>query len=160
MKQLSMFPREILVYGGTLVGNMRKTARPVAERRPMHIVLKACKRVLYANRRSIYEEIRKKAEHFGLNAYGIAVNHDHIHLLLRVIRKEFYNAFIRALCGVLARRYGRGLWKLIPFSRVANWGEDFDQMLGYFKKNREEAAGTRPYEPRQDWYKNWKHAWA
>jgi REP element-mobilizing transposase RayT len=159
MKQLSMFPKAILVYGGTLVGSRRKSARPLAEDRPLHVVLKASKAVIYANRRAIYDEIRDKAAHFGLKAYGIAVNHDHVHLVLRIIRKEFYHAFIRALTGVLARRYGKGLWKLVPFSRVASWGKDFKQMIAYCKKNREEAAVLRAFEPRQDWYKNWKHAW-
>jgi hypothetical protein len=94
-----------------------------------------------------------------LKAYGAAVNYDHIHLLLRLVRREFYNAFVRALSGVLARRYGKGLWKLIPFSRVAHWGPDFKNLVNYCRKNREEAAGIREYEPRADWYQKWKHAW-
>ncbi len=159
MKQLSLFASPILVYGGTLVGKGRKGKRPLKENSPIHVVLKSTQHVLYANRRAIYTEIHEKAKHFGLKAYGVAVNSDHIHLLLRLVRREFYNAFVRALCGVLARRYGKDLWKLIPFSRVANWGKDFKQMLAYCRKNREEAAGIRAHEPRQDWYKKWKHAW-
>lgn len=85
---------------------------------------------------------------FRVKAYGVAVNHDHVHFVLKVPGRAEYIAFLRALTGAIARKFGKGLWSLLPFTRVVAWGRDFRGVLSYLKKNREEASGARPYEPR------------
>ncbi|WP_187590285.1 hypothetical protein, partial [Gordonia sp. OPL2] len=68
MKQLSLFPSEEKVHSGILHAGKRKNARPLSHKRPLHLVLKAKRRILYPIRAAIYEEIRRKAEHFGITA--------------------------------------------------------------------------------------------
>jgi len=70
-------------------------------------------------------------------------------------RKE-YNAFIRSLTGLLARKLGKGLWALLPFSRVAQWGKPFRALQKYLEQNRLEAEGVMPYQKRNDWYRRHK----
>jgi REP element-mobilizing transposase RayT len=156
MKQISFFPYEEPIHGGIVRQGRRKEARPLNRDRPVHLVLKSKRKIFFPLRAAIYREIREKADHFGIRLYSTAVNHDHIHFIVRIYNENFYRGFIRALTGVIARRYGTGLWKLIPFTRVMNWGKDFKQGLAYLLKNREEASGARTYEPRKDWYSKWR----
>jgi hypothetical protein len=88
-----------------------------------------------------------------LRVYDLAVSHDHAHLLLKTPGRREYRAFIRSLTGILAHRLGKGCWLLLPFSRIASWGKEFARLKIYLRKNREEASGARPYEPRKDRYK-------
>lgn len=101
-------------------------------------------------------ELQRQARKFHIRVYSAAVAHDHLHFVARIPSRAHYVKFIRALCGLLARKLGAKLWSELPFSRVATWGRDFKQLLDYLAKNREEAAGERPYEPRKDWYKRYR----
>jgi len=101
-------------------------------------------------------ELKRLADKFHIRVYSFAVAHDHLHFVARIPSRAHYVKFIRALCGLLARKLGAKLWALPPFSRVATWGRDFKALLNYLAKNREEAAGRRPYEPRKDWYKRFR----
>jgi REP element-mobilizing transposase RayT len=156
MKQISFFPCEKPIHGGIIRLGERKKARPLNRDRPIHLVLKAKGKMLYPHRDYLYKQIYAKGEHFGVRVYSVAVNHDHVHFIIRIHNENFYKGFIRALTGVIARKFGKGLWKLLPFTRVMNWGKDFKRGIAYLRKNREEAAGTRAYEPRHDWYSKWR----
>ncbi len=157
MKHISFFETEPEFHGGTIsLAKRRKKARPIGTKRPLHLVLKAKYRILFKHKELLYKEIYAKAAHFGLTAYGVAVNHDHVHFILRIASRSLYHGFIRALTGVIARKFGKGIWKLVPFTRVMHWGKDFRRGLAYLRKNREEASGARPYEPRTDWYAKWR----
>lgn len=153
MKQLSLISTETkLFHGGELAKGKRKALRPLHSKRPLHCVLKTKRSILFRNRSWSEREARRVVKKFGLRAYGLAVNHDHIHFVLKIPSRRAYNAFVRALCGILALKFGKGLWALAPFTRIGAWGKDFRELLEYLRKNREEAAGTRAYEPRTDWY--------
>jgi REP element-mobilizing transposase RayT len=148
-RQLQLFPEKPdLSHGGELAHGRRKGRRPFARRRPIHFVLKSGKMILPSSR-LIEKEIQRLAQRFGLRIYRIAIARDHVHFLARLPGRREYVAFIRSLTGILARKLGRGLWKLLPFSRVANWGREFRGLVAYLQKNTEEALGLRPYEPRQ-----------
>jgi REP element-mobilizing transposase RayT len=124
--------------------------------RPIHLVLKATKPVLFRNRRLVESLTRRLATRFGIRTYGVAIPDDHVHLALLLPSREAYRKFVRSLCGLLARHFGKGLWKCLPFTRVLSWGKDFRNVLAYLKKNCEEALGLREYEPRKDWYRKFK----
>jgi hypothetical protein len=155
MRQHSLFPAPTLFHGGELSLGKRKTLRPLASKRPLHLVLKS-RRSLWRHRPVIEGDVKHLAKKFGLRLYSLAVAHDHAHLLVKVPGRREYHAFIRSLTGLLARKLGRGLWRLLPFTRIANWGKDFIQLKKYLEKNRDEAAGLKPYEPRVDWYRRVK----
>ena len=155
MRQTSLFPsQQRAVHGGVLQKGRRKTLRPLARRRPIHFVLKSTRHDLYRrNREIIQSELRRVSEKFHLQVYDLAINHNHCHFIARIPGRKAYIGFIRALTGILARKLGAGLWRVLPFSRVLAWGRDYKQMREYLRKNREETAGIRAYEPRRSWVK-------
>lgn len=153
MKQLFLIPTKAkLFHGGEFALGKRKRLRTLSSKRPIHCVLKSKRRVLYARKSWIEREARRLAKKFGVKAYSIAVNFDHIHFALKIPNRQAYNAFVRAFAGILAAKFGKGLWALLPFTRVCAWGRAFEKLLDYIRKNREEAAGEKPYEPRINWY--------
>jgi REP element-mobilizing transposase RayT len=156
MRQIPLFKNSPLFHGGEINQGKRKMRRPLCSKRPLHCVLKARNRNLYAHRAWIEAKARALAHKFQLKVYSLAVNFDHVHLVLKFPSRREYAAFVRSFTGLLARKVGAGLWMLSPFSRVLAWGKDFRQTLAYLRKNREEAAGERPYQERKDWYKSYK----
>lgn len=150
MRQIPLFKNETsLTHGGEFRRGKRKTRRPLSSKRPLHCVLKSKLNVLFANKEWIERNARRLSDKFCITAYAIAVNHDHIHLVLRIPGRREYKAFLRSLTSLLARKFGKGLFSLLPFTRVAAWGRDFRSLLDYLRKNREEAEGIRPYEERK-----------
>lgn len=153
MKQYSLFPAPPLFYGGDLIESKRKMQRPLSSKKALHLVLKAGKPVLYLHKAWIEKEIQRLGKKFQICVYKTAVNFDHVHFALRISSRKNYISFIRSLTGILARKLGKNLWKLLPFSRVVSWGRDFQKLLKYLEKNQKEAAGDVPYQPRRAWYK-------
>jgi hypothetical protein len=93
--------------------------------------------------------LKRQGEKFAIRVYDHAIAFNHIHLLLKIPGRREYAAFLRAFCGLLARKLGPGLWLLLPYSRVAGWGREFRALRGYLLMNREEAAGLRPMRKRK-----------
>jgi REP element-mobilizing transposase RayT len=151
---MQLFPH-VLHHGGELSIGRRKALRPLARKRPLHLVLKS-RRSLRRHGPLISKEAHRLAEKFSCRLYDIAVAEDHIHLVLLIAGRKEYKAFIRSLTGLLARKIQKGLFMLLAFTRVANWGKDFQRLKSYLKKNREEASGERSYEPREDWYRRYR----
>ncbi|MGZ6290217.1 MAG: hypothetical protein ACXWQO_18660 [Bdellovibrionota bacterium] len=151
MKQHSLFPKPSLSHGGALARGRRKTLRPLARKRPIHLVLKA-QRAFSADGTLLLKETRRLAEKFGLRLYDRALGNDHLHLVLTIPGRREYNAFIRSLTGLLARKMGQGIWALLPFTRVAQWGKQYKALAKYLEQNRLETAGVMPYQPRRESY--------
>ncbi|MGZ6265046.1 MAG: transposase [Bdellovibrionota bacterium] len=157
MRQGNLFPGKFVVHhGGELARGRRKTLRPLSKKRPIHFVLKSQRRI-YETRQVVVAELQRQAEKFQIRIYDFAVASDHLHFVARVPSRTHYVKFIRALCGLLARKLGgRKLWALPPFSRVANWGREYAWLRNYLTKNREEATGRQPYEERKDRYQRFR----
>ena len=91
----------------------------------------------------------------------IAINHDHLHILIQAQKREQLTAFLKILAAEmgkmyqrLAKKYGvkrRGsLWVKRPFTRLVNWGKlSREKLKKYFEKNRKEALGFIEDQPRQ-----------
>ena len=77
-------------------------------------------------------------------------------LSTKVPHRSRYNAFIRSLTGVLARRIGKGIWQLSLFTRIAGWGKELRALEKYLEMNRFEAEGIMPRQPRTDLYAKWR----
>ncbi len=114
MRQLSFFANRVLFFGGDIAAKGRKQARPLDGNLPLHLVLMAGSSVLYANRDVIYREIQRKCRRFGIKAYSTAVNHDHVHMILRVFSRARYHAFVRTLSAALASSF---LWRAAKIVR-------------------------------------------
>lgn len=91
-----------------------------------------------------------------LRTLGSRLGGASVHLIIQIPGRKEYVAFIRSLTGLVARKLGKGLWKLLPFTRIANWGRDFRNLVNYLRKNLEEWLGFRVYEPRKDYYQKYR----
>ena len=153
MGQLKLFKEKSRrFHGADVVRGKRKSSRPLAKGEPFHLNFKANKQIQQETA-WITCVLYKFGRRFEVKVFDIDVSGDHAHLLIKIKHRRDYYAFVRAVTGVVAKALGAGLWKEIPFTRVANWGDDFKELKAYLKKNREEASGLRAYEPRKDWYK-------
>ena len=115
MQQRQFFENPKLFHGGQLSVGRRKTARVLCSKRSLHVVLKAERKILRTHRSTVLAYAKKYATHSGVKIYQQSVQHDHVHLLLRIPSRAGYKRFVRALTSILARKFGRGLWKLLPF---------------------------------------------
>ncbi len=154
MRQTSLFPTPPKFHGGQLARGKRKTRRPLSTKSPLHLVLKS-KQNLFRHRALIEAQVKCQSENAKVRLYDLAVAVDHVHLALLIPGRREYRAFVRALTGILARKLGAKLWALLPFTRLANWGKDYERLKKYFRQNREEASGERAYRPRKDWYEKY-----
>lgn len=155
MHQKKLFDLPPPVHGGDLFPGRRKRLRPLAKRTPIHLIL-AAERDFGAHRGQVLLEAERLINRFGLEMLDNAVNLDHLHLVISTPGRREYNAFIRTLTGLLARRIGKGIWRAIPFTRVASWGRELGILNDYCWKNRMEAAGGIAYTPRKDLYEKWR----
>lgn len=138
-------------HGGDLDPGRRKVRRPLSSRKPVHLMLKA--KQPWKNGRSVMHETRRLTERFKIRVLDLALASDHVHLAIQIPCRRDYVSFIRALTGILARKFGKGLWKALPFTRVAEWGRAYRELQKYFERNRLEFMGWIPYEARRDWYR-------
>ncbi len=147
MRQYSFFKPTPEFHGGTHALGKRKTFRPLATRKPIHLVL-ISKKKLYRHSSLIAFQLFKQGELAGVKIFQQAVAADHVHLVIGIPSRDAYKAFARALTGILARSLGKKLWALLPFTRVANWGRDYENLRAYLLQNRVEAGGWVPYKAR------------
>lgn len=148
MKQISFLQKINTEHGGVLAIKKRKTLRPLTKSKAVHMVLKSRTAVLFKNKNWILEILRKQARNSGVRIDAISVQRDHIHLVIRIYSRQLYKAFIRASTGLIARRLGKGLWKLLPFTRLINWGRDYKTACAYVFQNEMEVLEIWKYRPR------------
>ena len=150
-KQLnfSCLPKLKLIHGGELTKGKRKTERALKMNKPIHVVLRAKRSGLKTKERKILKTIKFYENRFAQRVYRVSINSNHIHLLLVTRRRKDFQNFLRSITGLIARIMGSGkLWELLAFSRVANWGKEYQVLVGYIIKNQLEALGMISYSPR------------
>jgi len=153
MKQLQLIPKPLNYHGGQLRRGRRKIRRPLSTKRSIHLVLKCHNSMdLFGHREYVNEKISTNARRFGVKLYSRSVQRDHIHLLMKFPCRQSYVFFVRSLASVLARRFSKGMWKCLPFSRVVQWGKDFRGVLSYLRQNDLEVRGLVAYSPRRHKY--------
>ena len=141
MKQLALMSiKKTNEHGGSLARGRRKVRRPLASRRPIHLVLKARNSfVLLKNRKLVSALIEKMCRRFGIQLYQVAVHADHVHLTLQIAERSSYVKWIRAVTGALVLKCANLSWKLIPYTRIASWGRDFLNLKNYLTFNEREG---------------------
>jgi len=141
-------------HGGAPCRGRRKMERPVSTRRPMHVVLHSERArgawSLRKHQRGVNSALRACAKRSGVRVYDFANVGSHLHLLVRARRREDFQAFLRALAGIVAQRVTgarRGLplrggpfWSALAWSRVVAWGRDYWGVRHYVFRNRIEAT--------------------
>lgn len=151
-----------LSHGGEIRRGKRKLARPVATKRPMHLVLKATAArggwsfLTRKNSAIVRDLISRHSERWQVRVYEQANSGNHLHLLVRARTREGFRGFLRALPGAIAMAVtgarkgsplGKRFWDLLAFSRVVEWGGAYSIALRYVVGNREgmgDRGGARP----------------
>lgn len=145
------------VFGADLFEKKRKRRRPLKTNTPTHLILKA-ERDFGEKAALVLSEAKRLAPNAEVAIMDFAINHDYLHLTIRFPHRRNYAVYVRALTGLLARKIGKGIWKLLPFTRVVGWGNPLRNLEKYLEQNRLEAAGHMPYQPRRDIYARWRQA--
>ena len=141
-------PTSLKIFGGeTLIGK-RKTARPLSDKKTIHLILKSNSvKVFTPTNKSLKRLIYNLAEKYSIKIYELALNHNHIHFVLRLKNKELYKFFIRELTSKMALAIRKKLphvktiLSLRPYSRILEWGKDFENVVDYIILNIEESMG-------------------
>jgi hypothetical protein len=157
-----------LSFGGSLLKHSHaKTSRPLSSKQALHVVLRSDvaqgERSLLKYERVIRNMLLKQGRRNGVKVYRVANAGNHLHLLVRFTKRRGLQNFLRGSCGLIARKMmgaerGRAkkwslsnearpsataprFWSQRPFTRIVNWGRDFDSVLAYVKLNSLEALG-------------------
>jgi REP element-mobilizing transposase RayT len=136
-------------FGGSLLLGKRKTARPIAVKKPMHLILKTTKLSPFnPTNRNLEKIIKSHALRFGIKIYNFAINNNHIHMVMKLPTREAYFAFIKtvtaAIVSYLSKALSkdlRGLFDLRPFTKILSWGKQFETAMDYMILNQQEALG-------------------
>jgi hypothetical protein len=146
-------------HGGSLAIGKRKSHRPIATNRPIHLVIKSSeanplnkgKRCSLFNptNRMLEKIIHEQALKYGVRiVQEIALNRSHAHIAIRVPNRNAYKSFIRTLTARIVKYLSRvakrnlaGLFDLLPFTRVLGRTENFRNLKDYFEDNAQEAMG-------------------
>ena len=151
MKQLSFIKKPVTEFGGSLLKGKRKSERVLNSRKPMHLVLKTKSAFsLFKQKKKLQSVLRKQAKIFGVKIYSESIQSDHWHLCLKITNRRLYRGFIRSLTGIIARSFGKGLWRLRPYTRIVDWGKDFLNVKDYLLLNYCEVNGIVPYAIRKE----------
>lgn len=169
--------RPELCFGGAYFANYNPSEqRPIHFNKALHVVLRSSKAKGARSMMSpllegrVWDIIKKHADKNGVRIYEYANAGNHLHLLIRVKRRDFYKKFIRSITGLIARAVsgsekGRPLngpfWDARPFTRVVQFaGGEFKKVKLYLSRNRCEALGFIPYIKRSKKLSpEWKAFW-
>lgn len=159
-QQLPLLPHPGREHGGDVRRGKRKLARPIATKRPMHVVFRSSKArgeksfLHRRNKGEIHLLLLETAERFGIKVFRYENVGSHLHLVIQGRKREAIRAFLRVfpqkiMFQVTGARKGspRGrFFDTIAYSRVVNWGREFDVLMNYLWKNAMEALGFRRNE--------------
>ncbi|MFZ4402906.1 MAG: transposase [Pseudobdellovibrionaceae bacterium] len=152
-------------FGGSLLKKSNaKVARPISTKHAMHIVLrsdpaKGTYSMLAANRsKKIQRIIWTQARRCGVRIYEYANVGNHLHILLRLSRRDGFRNFLRSITGLIARlvlgaekgkAQGLKFWSYRPYSRLVDWKKGYQIAKDYVIQNHLEALGLVPYKTRK-----------
>jgi REP element-mobilizing transposase RayT len=164
-------------FGGSLLKGNPRDARPIAVKRAMHLVLKSKKAVgarsflAPARAAAILVLMNRVARLHGIRIHRYANGGNHLHLIVQTPSRVAFHKFLRGTTGVIARmtlgvergraRGEQGLeaqalprprssfWDARPFTRIIQWGRDFQKTNAYVIQNTLEALGFIAYVRRR-----------
>ncbi|MBO9667913.1 MAG: transposase [Bdellovibrio sp.] len=121
-------------FGGALLKKSNaKTARPVSVKHGMHVVLKSSqasggwsfRRI--ENSKKIQSILYSQAQKYGVRIQEVAKSSDHLQLIVKIKNREAFNAFMRAISGMIAmavtgaaktRALKTKFWDYRPWTRI------------------------------------------
>ncbi len=136
-------------FGGSQLYKKRKSARPLAFNKAMHLVLRLNERLpSFFNPKDsqLRIVILKMAEKYEIKTYRLILNHTHLHMLIKLRDRSSYINFIKEITAKLTQNFsdetGIKLNKIFnnrPWTRVVEWGRPFDLLCKYMDKNEKES---------------------
>jgi REP element-mobilizing transposase RayT len=150
-------------FGGAHLKNSHaKTARAIACKKPMHLVMRSSlakgARSFLRRDRELRVLFEKQAKLFGVRIYRFANAGNHLHLIVLPRSRGAFKNFLRAVSGLTARLVlgaergspqTQSFWDQRPFTRILEWGRDFLGVKKYLLQNALEAIGFVPYKTRK-----------
>jgi REP element-mobilizing transposase RayT len=154
-------------FGGEQLRGKRKTARPIACKTPLHLVMRSSQargeKSFLKHKRKIENLLNTQAQNWGVKIYAFANVGNHMHIVLRARTRRAYKGFIRSISGLIARiilkkERGKALatmpsasleklssenfWDARPFTRILKGGlRDLHNTCAYIGLNKLEALG-------------------
>jgi REP element-mobilizing transposase RayT len=156
-------------HGGELTLGKRKTFRPIDTKQALHVILRSSKAkgqlsMLHPRHcNGIEKFVQKTAKRWGVRLYRYANVGNHLHLLIQVPTREAWKRFSKELSGGIAQivtqaqkgsalirskdsatpeSAKRGFWDHLIYTRIVNFGRDFNGVCRYIIKNLFEAMGV------------------
>lgn len=101
-------------FGGSLLIGKKKTRRPLSTKAPIHLILKSSRtKLFHPSNNDITRILKVDAKRFDLQIYDLAVNWNHIHLLIKIPSREAYIQFIRSVTSKLVAYFtNKAGWKI------------------------------------------------
>jgi REP element-mobilizing transposase RayT len=154
-KQFSFAAKEFFKpkdsFGGSLLKNSHaKTSRPIESKLPIHIVLRAKKSVMRLPKTIaiVDNNVDRICKKHGVTLYKYANVGNHLHLLIKLPRRQRWAPFIRELTGRVAQLTKNALgldeafWSQRPYTRIVRgWQKAFQIAKDYVELNWLESQG-------------------
>jgi len=149
-------------HGGPTSGGRRKTSRPLEPTLPLYLVLRSSRaRGNWSLRRPttearVDELLRTLARRHSIKVHEFVNAGHQVHMLLSAKSREGFQAFLRAFAGLTARlvtgaKKGKPagkFWDGLTYSRVLQWGDEFDTFRQLLAKGNLAALEPR-IQPRK-----------
>jgi REP element-mobilizing transposase RayT len=144
---LPTIEKRVTKFGGDSRRGKRKTARPIAVKRPMHLVLKSEKAVgersllKRSNARFIRELLKQLSAAYAVNIREFTNVGNHLHLLVQARSRGGFQNFLRVLGSKIALELTgakKGLsfgkfWTQSAFTRIVEGSADLWSVLIYIR---------------------------
>ena len=136
-------------FGGSLLIGVRKNARMLSTKKPIHAILKSSgSRFFNPGNRSIETLIYSHAAKYKIKIHRVSLNWSHVHMIIMIPSRDAYKAFIRTLTAAIVRAVSKiagkvlkGIFDLRPYTRILEWGRDYKNVMEYHDLNDIEARG-------------------
>lgn len=147
--QRDFAPRR-LAHGGSVSKGRRKLARPLASKKPVHLVLKSsCAKGQLSllgprHRLGVDQTIRRWARHFAVTLHFFENMGNHLHIVVSFPRRANFQKFLKTIAAQIAKLvtgarkghpFGKRFWDTLAFTRVITGRRDFLGMQNYLRKN-------------------------
>jgi len=155
-------------FGGSVLREGGKKARPLSANLPIHLVLRSSRAVgkwSFLRKEGAYAYlIRRLAIRYSVKIYRLANVGNHFHLLLSIKDRAKFQNFLRVLTpkiayiatGIFNSKKLKQFWDAPAFTTIVkNWGKDFESVDEYVLINQMEGKGV-PRKLMNDWRKSGK----
>ncbi len=153
-KQLSFLPSSPKEHGGSFKQGKRKTQRPFDPKRALHLTLRSTRargsRSLLLNKWRVWGLLQKVSEKHQIRVYRFANVGNHLHLLVQARKRAQLQGFLREFAGGVANLVTGAIkgrpekfWDGLAWSKIVDWGRQFQNAARYVLLNVLEGMGTR-----------------